>query len=169
MSTCSVTFSGTSKMIICYVCLYLCLNLIVCSGRFPVGVSKYLFWPGTTWANRVTSSHHLWTIPLVTWTTGGVHPLALPLSFFVVVTSVSLSRLMTPRSIICGKGERYLNLNLCHELWSDIEMEWLRFGEDRIPYLVRLFIAWSCCNAAVYCLLSALSSFAFPAPPTLCK
>ncbi|KAG7341586.1 cupin domain containing protein [Nitzschia inconspicua] len=87
-------------------------------GTFPIGVTKYLFWPGTTWASRITSSHHFWTIPLVMWATGGWHIEALPISMVAVTVNVILSWYMTPISI-CLKDEKdeniYLNLNMAHE------------------------------------------------------
>lgn len=98
------------------------LLLLFHSGKFPIGVTKYLFWPGTSFASRITSTHHLWTIPLVLWASGGMHFLSLPLSAFVVVSNVLLSRFMTPRSIILKNNhdkneEKYLNINMAHELW----------------------------------------------------
>ena len=63
---------------------------------------------------------------------------------FVVTINVLLSRWMTPISIqFQGKGEKelYLNLNMAHELWKDIQFKFLLMGEDRLPYLVRLLIA----------------------------
>ena len=33
--------------------------------RFPIGVAKYLTWPETSVATRVTCTHHLWTIPVL--------------------------------------------------------------------------------------------------------
>lgn len=33
------------------------------TGRFVIGVAKYLTWPETSWARRLTSTHHLWFIP----------------------------------------------------------------------------------------------------------
>ena len=140
-------------------------------GTFPIGVSNYLFWPGTTWASRVTSTHHFWTIPLVMWATGGFHLLALPLSMFVVTVNVLLSRWMTPISIkFKGKGETdlYLNLNMAHELWKDIQFKFLLKGEDVLPYPVRLLIGWFLCNIILFAFLSGLSVFIFLSTPTLC-
>lgn len=34
-------------------------------GTFPIGVAKYLTWPETSFATRVTCTHHLWTIPVL--------------------------------------------------------------------------------------------------------
>jgi hypothetical protein len=142
----------------------------VIRGNFPIGVTKYLFWPGTTWASRVTSTHHFWTmIPLVMWACGGgLEWRALPLSFIVVAINVLLSRWMTPHSINFpkdglgsssdgddrGELERkyvlYLNLNLAHELWTDLNIGILLIGEGRIPYMIRLLVWWCFCHSLVY-------------------
>lgn len=34
-------------------------------GTFPIGVAKYLTWPETSFATRITCTHHLWTIPVL--------------------------------------------------------------------------------------------------------
>ena len=142
------------------------------SHKFPIGVSKYLFWPGTTWASRLTSTHHLWTIPLVMYASGGgIHPLSLPLSVIVVSVNVLLSRLLTPHSIVAQDNKnypvQYLNLNLAYELWSDINLPFLLVLEDRIPYLYRLFVAWWSFNAIVFAVLSYVSNRIL-GPPLIC-
>ena len=167
-------------------------------GTFIIGCTRYLFWDGTTWSSRLTSTHHLWTIPLVLWACRGIDILALPLSFVVVTTNVLLSRWLTPIRIDfppvtedkqtskTSQQENnnnsknssskinddqspsssppppqptslYLNLNLAHELWSDIPFKFLRYGEESVPYLVRLLVVWFLCNILVYGLLSFIS------------
>lgn len=37
--------------------------LLTLGRKFPVGVAKYLTWPETSWARRITSTHHMWFIP----------------------------------------------------------------------------------------------------------
>jgi hypothetical protein len=96
-------------------------------GKFPVGVCAYLFWPSTTNARRLTSTHHLWTIPLLLHCCQGLHLAALPLSFLATSIAVCLTRAMTPESLmtlepVVIKGEvkvpsrmgrpHYLNVNL---------------------------------------------------------
>lgn len=129
-------------------------------GTFPIGVCKYLFKPGSTWLDRITSSHHLWTIPLVLWVCGGVfHWLALPLSFIVVPLNVIISHAMTPIAIrIPGKDDEedlYLNVNLSHEVWADIKLKILMIGE--VPYAVRLICWWYILNTVIFGLLYGFS------------
>jgi predicted membrane protein len=139
-------------------------------GTFPIGVTKYLFWPGTTWASRITSTHHFWTIPYVMWATNGFVDLAaLWLSMVAVVINVSLSRYLTPMSIHFvdekmedatqqKKGDIvYLNINMAHELWTDISFQFLLMGQNTLPYLIRLIIGWFICNTMVFGLLYGLS------------
>lgn len=41
------------------------LGFFLTPGRkFPIGVAKYITWPETSWARRLTSTHHLWFIPV---------------------------------------------------------------------------------------------------------
>ena len=68
--------------------------------KFPIGVAKYITWEGTSWATRVTCTHHLWTIPLVGYACGGIYEEAFPLSAVVMVVNVLLSRWLTPKSIL---------------------------------------------------------------------
>jgi hypothetical protein len=37
--------------------------LLTLGRKFPLGVAKYVTWPETSWARRLTSTHHLWFIP----------------------------------------------------------------------------------------------------------
>jgi hypothetical protein len=131
-------------------------------GRFPIGVCKYLFWDGTTWANRITATHHLWTIPVVLYATQGLHWLALPLSGVYMTTNVLLSRYMTPPCVRVSpeeKEEKYLNVNLAHALWKDIQIKCLEInhGDPSAPvYLVRLLSRWQGFNLLVFIALSGL-------------
>ncbi len=96
------------------------------------------------------------------WAGGGaIHHNSLPLSFVVVSVNVILSRLLTPHSIAAtddgSQSSHYLNLNLAYELWPDIKVPLLLIWEDRIPYLVRLLLAWWFFNAVVFVFLCILS------------
>lgn len=129
-------------------------------GNFPVGVCKYLF--RNNWFHRITSCHHLWTIPLVFWGCGNeIQFLALPLSACVIILNVLLSRCMTPISIEKSLKDDddkctsiYLNINLSHEMWSDVTF----FNPTpNVPYLVRLIFWWYSTNVLVFLALYALS------------
>lgn len=115
-------------------------------------MAKYLTWPTTSWSLRITSTHHLWTIPVFLraylrssrtdheMMSGDVMVRCFVLSCVVITTHVILSRWLTPISIgggdSCGgttddgdgqnlegrTQEQYLNVNLSHVLWKDITM-----------------------------------------------
>ena len=96
--------------------------------------------------------------------------LALPLSMVVVAINVLMSRLLTPRSValvIDGeKTEKYLNLNLAYELWSDIKFTFVLVLEDKLPYLFRLMVGWGIFNSIVFIIIYSVSYRTFgPAWP----
>ena len=136
---------------------------------FPVGVVKYLTWPGTSFATRLTCTHHVWTIPLVMYACHGIHVAAYPLSAVVMTVSVLLSRFLTPFTIQYFQNdercEKYLNINLSHELWKDITFSWLQIQKDDPPlylYLFRLLWRWQLFNGIIFCMvLYPLSNFVF--------
>jgi hypothetical protein len=123
------------------------------SGRFAVGVAKYLSWPSTTWWTRLTCTHHLWTLPLFLGYAAAPLPYhALLLSSLLMILHVSLSRMLTPFHV----QDKYLNVNLSHELWKDISMKGLQISEDNPPahvYLYRLLLKWEGFNVIVYAVL----------------
>lgn len=165
------------------------------SGKFPVGVAKYLAWPETTWITRVTCTHHLWTIPLLLTTSGGVIPFsALGLSFILMTLNVCLSRFMIPLEVIApvsstlltvgstntndtnneeDKGQsKYLNVNLSHELWRDIKIELIQINYDNPPvfrYIFRLLWRWQGFNAMVFVVLVLLGRVFFAGDNNVCK
>lgn len=127
-------------------------------NTFPIGVSKYLFQPGTSWLSRSTSTHHLWTIPLVLWTCKSLHIASLPLANLAIWANVLPSRLLTPFTIdVDGKQQIYLNMNLAYEMWSDVKMKILFIFKDDLPYFVRMFFWGIFFNSAVYCFLHLIT------------
>ena len=49
-----------------------CVDILgfVVTRKFPMGVAKYLMWPQTSNLRRLTSTHHIWFIPLVQYAIG---------------------------------------------------------------------------------------------------
>ena len=103
-----------------------------------------------------------------------------------MITNVLLSRFMTPFQVIvpipkgrkprqhvdkeAGKINRiyeqpkYLNVNLSHELWKDINISILKINYDDPPafvYLFRLLWRWIGFNALVFCFLHFASKHIF--------
>jgi hypothetical protein len=126
------------------------------SGRFVIGVAKYLTWPSTPWSTKFTCTHHLWTLPLfLGYAQAPLSLHTLWLSFVIMVLHVSLSRYMIPLKV----HERYLNVNLSHELWKDITFRALQISQDNPSgrvYLYRLFWRWHGFNILVYMFLLLL-------------
>ena len=96
-------------------------------GKFPVGVAKCITWPGSTWMTRITCTHHIWTVPLYLWVSGGLYWRAFPLSSLLMFLNVGLSGFLIPRTVVTKKDkpDKYLNVNLSHELWKDIKFQFL--------------------------------------------
>lgn len=120
-----------------------------CSGKFPIGVSKYIFWPGMTWASRLATTHHLWTLPVMLNAAQGTHPASLPLSMVALVTNVLLFLWMTPIKIVHGKQSSYINANVAHELWKDIKLS-CPFPKNSMRSLEWLSICLLCCGSGMY-------------------
>eukprot|EP00804_Cyclotella_cryptica_P019669 CCRYP_014001-RA/>CCRYP_014001-RA protein AED:0.44 eAED:0.45 QI:0/0/0/1/0/0/2/0/268 len=150
---------------------YLDLGVWAISGKFPIGVAKYLTWKQTLWIDRLTCTHHLWTIPLFVYSAGEVKLNSYVLSCYIVVVQVLLSRWLTPHHIRIDKHSnhasgtdeisdtsdpakfRYLNVNLSHELWRDISFSFLQISEDNPScslYLCRLLSRWLVLNLVVF-------------------
>lgn len=137
------------------------------TSDFPIGVTKYLTWKQTLWIDRLTCTHHLWTIPLYVYGAGGLNLDSYYLSVVIVMIQVLLSRWLTPHwiQIACDDDiyeekilldptkYRYLNVNLSHELWRDISFSFLQISKDGPPvwvYLFRLLWRWQVLNFLVF-------------------
>ena len=137
---------------------------------FPIGVCKYLIWPQTQWSAKITCTHHFWTIPLLIYGAGGNLDFGSYLMNIVTVFShVVLSRWLTPFGMkpkhdSISKNskqhyEKYLNVNLSHELWQDIKISLLRRQGDNqttVVYIIRLNLWWQLFNFMCFLLLKLL-------------
>ena len=150
---------------------YVDLICYALTGRFAVGVVKYLFWPTATWLDRLGSTHHLWTTPVFVYAARGVIVQVLPLALLYMVVAVSLSRILTPYTIQIpdrrewngmdngGRGgggggsdrdkhendktvTKYSNINLAWELWKDVKIKALQISYDDPPVGVYLMRLW---------------------------
>mmetsp|Transcript_4667 Transcript_4667/g.6065 ORF Transcript_4667/g.6065 Transcript_4667/m.6065 type:complete len:339 (-) Transcript_4667:37-1053(-) len=92
---------------------YVDLTGWVLSGfqKFPIGVAKYITWPQTSWATRITCTHHVWTIPLLIYACNGFqYPIhTYILSGFVIVINVCTSRWLTPFTVHVIHNEDEVN------------------------------------------------------------
>ena len=140
-------------------------------ATFPIGVAQYLTWPNTSWSTRITATHHLWTIPLTLYAIGGrMQWAAYPLSALVVTIHVLLSRCLTPFTIrwnrrVDGRisnveDDKYLNINLSHEVWKDIKFGFVQIKRDNpsvATYLFRLLWRWNLFNLATFAFLYSVT------------
>ena len=156
---------------------YVDLSVRFLTGKFPIGVAKYLTWKQTLWIDRLTCTHHLWTIPLFLYGAGGMNLHSFVLSVYVVAIQVLLSRWLTPHHIEVASSDsfsqnnqsdptryyRYLNVNLSHELWRDITFPFLQISKDNPScwiYVFRLLWRWQLLNWIMFVLvLLPLSTF----------
>lgn len=134
--------------------------------KFLIGVTKYLTWKQTLWIDKLTCTHHLWTIPLLFFGAGEVNFDSYFLSIHVVLIQVILSRWLTPHHIRNTSFAsdlhnmqsdpieyRYLNVNLSHEVWKDISFSFLQISVDKPSYwlyLFRLLWRWQLLNLLVF-------------------
>lgn len=128
------------------------------TGKFPIGVAKYL--TNHPWISRITATHHLWTIPLLLSATRALHSMSLPLSAILMTTNVLVSRFLTPHVVPGRNGNRILNVNLAHALWKDIDFSILQINYDDPPvflYLFRLLWRWQGFNTLVFLFLHVVS------------
>ena len=144
-------------------------------ATFPIGVAKYLTWPNTSFATRITATHHLWTIPLTLHAVGRqMHWSSYLLSVYVVTSHVLLSRWLTPftiRGIRKNKDDddetkhcddKYLNVNLSHEVWKDIKFGFVQIKKDNpstCKYLFRLLLRWNLFNCGTFVFLYGVGYF----------
>ena len=130
---------------------YVDLPAFAISGRWPIGVAKYLTWPETSWARVVMSTHHFWFIPacvavVAPWPTasggsrdtceligGGIGARAYLLSLFVIASEAALCRFLVPFELLPqSRAKRvYMNINLTHEVWRDVPFQFLQVSAPR--------------------------------------
>ena len=122
-----------------------CLWYIDCifkltTGKFKVGVAKYLDWPETPFVQKLFSWHHLWFLPVCIYylrnTGNGTMPNgSLYLAMIGVFSMGLISRILTPRD---------LNINMCFECWQDVHVSLFHLCDNKaafiyLPWLVILF------------------------------
>ena len=129
---------------------YVDLGGFLVTGKCPIGVAKYLFWPETPLIKKVTCGHHVWFLPVCLWAlcrTGGggaFPPWSFALSEVVLLVEAVVSRALVPFEIVFHTADAdedrkrgrkgspppasapavdevvYMNINLTHECWKDV-------------------------------------------------
>jgi len=93
------------------------------TGDFPIGLAAYVAWPETSWAELISSTHHMWFIPLLLMVLhkNGGFPFKSWLIAVSMIFPIQLISLCFPEEIILSNGEPYyLNVNMAHGWWRDM-------------------------------------------------
>ena len=137
---------------------------------FLIGVCQYLVWEETQWSAKITCTHHFWTIPILIYGANGkLDGGSYFMNIIIVSSYVLLSRWLIPfglHPIVATKSntkkrrfEKYMNVNLSHELWQDIKIGILRKQADcQSPrvYLQRLIVWWMLFNFGCFLFLKGM-------------
>jgi len=136
----------------------------IVTRKFHIGVAKYLTWPEIPLSNKLTSTHHLWFMPLLGYVlkdVGGLHFEAFIISIILTATLWLLARILTPRTLAGhkDKADIYFNINLSWELWKDIPVPFLaKFSKNASfwPILIASLSIWNFLNFLAYLVLRAI-------------
>ncbi|KAN0028990.1 hypothetical protein ACTFIV_010858 [Dictyostelium citrinum] len=93
------------------------------TGSFPLGNAEYISWPTITWGEIITTTHHAWFVPLsmiCLHRNGGYPSGAWSGSMLCVIPVVYLSKLFPKILVLPDNSTFYLNINMVHEWWSDM-------------------------------------------------
>lgn len=117
------------------------------TGKLPLKVMGYVFWPSTPLSRKITCVHHLVFIPFVIYlcATGASVPIGrgFVISFAQTISCQLVCRYTTPLELIGAKDERlYLNINLCHEAFRDVKVQWLRRYDGAPPAIYLPWMLW---------------------------
>jgi len=115
------------------------------TGNFPIGMAAYMAWPQTSWAERISSTHHSWFIPLcilVMYKLKGKLILKSWLICLFLIIPVFMTSLIFPEEIILENGNTYyLNINMAHGWWRDVSgWPFSMIPKDHTPYYIFLHI-----------------------------
>src|SRR5690606_3618786 len=87
------------------------------------------------WVRLMTSTHHVWFIPLLLAVLRGsgkeLHLQSYVLSLLLTFSMSVMGRLLAPKTIKLDKGEIYMNINLAYELWKDIKFKFLSVMDNQ--------------------------------------
>ena len=114
---------------------YIDCILKLCTGKFHVGVARYLEWPETPFVQKVFSWHHLWFLPVCIFYLRNTGPGNMPadslkLAMIGVFSMGIISRILTPRE---------LNINMCFECWQDVHVSLFHIFDTKAVYI---YLPW---------------------------
>jgi hypothetical protein len=102
------------------------------TGKFPIGSAAYVCWDATPNIERITTTHHVWLIPLslaVLRGNGGMSFSSVVKSWLTTAALAVVCYNVTPVSQrVEGNAEEfYLNVNMAHHFWKEIEVPFLHW------------------------------------------
>lgn len=112
-------------------------------GFFPFGTASYVAWPETSYIELITTLHHVWYLPLLFAVLRGNG--SLPWSTFLNSYIASpillvLARILTPKM----HDGMYLNVNMAHEWWKDVDIEFLHSFNNSSFIVYLIFMVFVC-------------------------
>lgn len=129
------------------ICWYVDLLAYLLTGRFYIGVVKYLF----SRKNRSVSiiffaMHHIWFLPLCLWLLtghGGMHSYSFFGASMITTLLAIYTRIFVPYEVkVPGKPDIvYMNVNGSYAFWKDIPIPFLHILNHRSPFLYLPFLA----------------------------
>lgn len=137
----------------------------VLTQKFRVGVAKYLIWPETTWNKIITSTHHLWFIPVCAYFNDGLALDGLKLSVLMVLYLSVFTRMCVPFEINFEGKAKYMNINCTYECWKDVKLGILHIADRKFHIdhnflfsFVWLNSLWNAGNALCFLMMKYLFS-----------
>eukprot|EP01083_Nonionella_stella_P121433 364851_1 len=117
----------------------------VFTGNYIFGVAKYMSWPATTLIVKVTALHHVWFCPLCLYLLRGI---GIPETSWwaVILLGFVLSlrgRFHMPYLVKSSKKIDeviYINSNLGHKFWDDIDIKLFHLFDDYPWYIYLPFM-----------------------------
>jgi len=132
------------------------------TGKMPVKVCGYLFWPSTSLARRVTALHHVLFEPAVIMLCARGEGIPLGRGFLVSVVQTvacqAVCRFMTPLEVQHARekeGNYYMNINLCYEAFRGVKVAWIKRYDRARPevYLPWMLWIWNLGNFLLFAAL----------------
>lgn len=116
------------------------------TGKFPLGVAKYLVSPSLSRIHFWTSFHHLFFLPLCFFSLRkiGMPSASYPLCVFVTSLLVIAARIFTPFAVNEGKSIKVFNINLSYEFWDDVKIPLVHAMDHRPAYLYLPYLLGFC-------------------------
>lgn len=119
----------------------------IATGKLPLKVVGYLFFPETPISRKVTCVHHVLFEPFVIFVLA--HGQSLPVGRAFVVSALqtvacqAVCRYTTPLQLLGDEGQKcYLNINLCYEVFRDIKVAWIRRYDNAAPHIYLPWMLW---------------------------